>query len=131
MRIAFDVTPLTVAQSGVGTYATNLLEQLEAAGQDQVVPVSHCPPGGAARRANKTLWMQTSLLCQLSKLRPDVSHFTNNVGLWWTPCPSVLTIDDMTLWLLPQYHYRRRLLAMRPFIPLAARHAAHIIAVSH
>jgi len=37
----------------------------------------------------------------------------------------------MTLWLFPQHHYRRRLLAMRPFIPLAARRATVLIAVSH
>jgi glycosyltransferase involved in cell wall biosynthesis len=36
----------------------------------------------------------------------------------------------MTLWLFPQYHYGLRLLSMRPFIPLAARRAAAIIAVS-
>jgi hypothetical protein len=42
----------------------------------------------------------------------------------------VLTIHDMTVWLFPQHHYRRRLLAMRPIVPLAARRAAAIIAVS-
>src|SRR5258708_10781914 len=131
MRIAFDVTPLTVSQSGVGTYTANLLQHLEAAGQDQILPLSHRSPGSSSRSPNKTLWMQTSLPWQLSKLQPDVCHFTNNVGAWWTPCPSVLTIHDMTLWLFPQYHYRRRLLAMRPFIPLAAHQAAQIIAVSH
>jgi glycosyltransferase involved in cell wall biosynthesis len=36
----------------------------------------------------------------------------------------------MTLWMFPQYHYGLRLLSMRPFIPMAARRAAAIIAVS-
>jgi len=36
----------------------------------------------------------------------------------------------MTLWLYPEHHYRKRLLAMRPFIPVAARRAQAIIAVS-
>ena len=42
----------------------------------------------------------------------------------------MVTIHDMTLWLYPQHHYTKRLLAMRPIIPLAARRAAAIIAVS-
>jgi glycosyltransferase involved in cell wall biosynthesis len=41
-----------------------------------------------------------------------------------------MTIHDTTLWMFPRYHPRRRLLAMRPLIPLAARRAAAIIAVS-
>jgi glycosyltransferase involved in cell wall biosynthesis len=42
----------------------------------------------------------------------------------------VLTIHDMTLWLYPEHHYRKRLLTMRPIIPVAARRAQAIIAVS-
>jgi glycosyltransferase involved in cell wall biosynthesis len=42
-----------------------------------------------------------------------------------------MTIHDMTLWLLPELHYYKRLVSMRPFIPWAARRAAAIIAVSH
>jgi glycosyltransferase involved in cell wall biosynthesis len=36
----------------------------------------------------------------------------------------------MTLWLFPKYHNGLRLLSMRPFIPVAARRAAAIVAVS-
>jgi glycosyltransferase involved in cell wall biosynthesis len=60
----------------------------------------------------------------------DVCHFTNNVAPLWSPCPLVVTIHDMTLWLLPDHHYRRRLLATRPLIPSAARRAAAIVTVS-
>jgi glycosyltransferase involved in cell wall biosynthesis len=67
---------------------------------------------------------------QLSRLGVDVCHFTNSVAAWWTPCPSVVTIHDTTLWMFPRYHPRRRLLAMRPLIPRGARHAKAIIAVS-
>ncbi|HJZ49219.1 MAG TPA: glycosyltransferase family 1 protein, partial [Roseiflexaceae bacterium] len=42
----------------------------------------------------------------------------------------VVTIHDMTLSLLPQYHPWRKRLVVRPLIPLIARRAARIITVS-
>lgn len=139
MRIGFDITPLSVPQSGVGTYAANLFAHLQNGTEDELIPLAHRPvrrEGGLTARAwapprlNKTLWMQAWLPWQLLGQRLDVSHFTNSVAPVWTPCRTVVTIHDMTLWLFPEHHYRRRLLAMRPIIPLAARRAAAIIAVS-
>jgi glycosyltransferase involved in cell wall biosynthesis len=74
--------------------------------------------------------MQVLLPWQLSQKGIEVTHFTNSVAPLLSPCPMVVTIHDMTLWLFPQHHYRRRLVAMRPFIPLAARRAEAIITVS-
>jgi glycosyltransferase involved in cell wall biosynthesis len=126
MRIAFDVSALTTPHSGVATYTRNLADHLRSCRQDdQVLPMTH-----TSVAVNKTLWMQALLPLQLSRVAPDVCHFTNSVASWWTPCPSVVTIHDTTLWILPRYHPRRRLLAMRPFIPAGARHARAIIAVS-
>jgi glycosyltransferase involved in cell wall biosynthesis len=146
MRIGFDVTPLCTPMSGVGTYTVNLLEHLERLSGDEIVRLAHrtspvngpgdrngqaaVPINGRRPGLNKTVWMQLVLPRQLRHLCTDVCHFTNGVASFWTPCPSVVTIHDMTLWLFPEYHYRRRLLAMRPFVPLAARRAAAIIAVS-
>jgi glycosyltransferase involved in cell wall biosynthesis len=143
MRIGFDVTPLCSPMSGVGTYATNLLQNLEQAPHDEIVKLAHRAPSGddadkggqpyLKKRGlglNKTVWMQVVLPRQLMQLCMDVCHFTNGVASFWTPCPSVVTIHDMTLWLFPHFHYGRRLLAMRPFVPLAARRAGAIIAVS-
>ncbi len=128
MRIAFDVSSLTAPHGGVTTYTRNLAEQLRSCQQDEILPMSHTSV--LPRALNKTLWMQAVLPFQLSRVAPDVCHFTNSVASWWTPCPSVVTIHDTTLWILPRFHPRRRLLAMRPFIPAGARHASAIIAVS-
>ena len=130
MRIGFDISPLAVPKSGVGVYTENLLTHLhqQADGQDEIVELTHC--GASGRRVNKTLWMQTVLPWTLVRQPVDICHFTNNVAPLWTPCPTVLTIHDMTLWLYPEYHYRKRLMTMRPFIPIAARRAQAIIAVS-
>lgn len=146
VRIGFDVSPLCVPHSGVGTYTSTLLCQLQAMG-DEIIPLCHRPPlysyanGGAndgiydispSRRKylNKTVWMQCLLPLQLSRLDVSVGHFTNSVAPLLSPCPTVITIHDMTLWLFPKYHNGLRLLSMRPFIPMAARRAAAIVAVS-
>jgi glycosyltransferase involved in cell wall biosynthesis len=80
---------------------------------------------------NKTLWLQTVVPWQVARLGVDICHFTNQVGPLWIPCPMILTIHDMSLWLFPEYHHYRRLLAMRPLIPLVAHRAAAIITISH
>lgn len=138
MRIGFDITPLSVPRSGVGTYTACLLDHLRQAGEE-IVPLSHYPDGyrwspevdsPPSRPINKTAWMQFVLPWKLRRLGLDLCHFTNSVAPLWTPCPSVITIHDMTLWLHPSYHPRRRLAAMRPVIPLVARRAAAIITVS-
>ncbi len=141
MRLGFDVTPLLVPTSGIGTYAKNLLDYLTQAATGgrsgtrelEIIPLANRSIGeeqDGPRRLNKTLWMQSVLPWQAGRLHLDVCHFTNNVAPLWTPCPSVVTIHDMTLWLYPEHHYAKRLLAMRPIIPLAVRRAAAIIAVS-
>jgi glycosyltransferase involved in cell wall biosynthesis len=139
LRIGFDLTPLTVPRSGVGNYTACLLEQLMQ-GPDTILPLSHNPAGHRRpagnhavrpKALNKTLWMQLQLPRELKQLQPDLCHFTNHVAPLWLPCPSILTIHDMTLWLYPGYHPLRRLVSMRPVIPHAARRADAIITVSH
>ena len=138
MRVGFDVTPLCMPRSGIGTYTVNLLDYLGRQGEDEILPLANFPTGsrplqasGSPRlRLNKTVWMQAVLPWQLARLGADVCHFTNSVAPLRMPCPSIVTIHDTTLWLFPEHHPRRRLLAMRPLIPLAARRAKAIIAVS-
>jgi glycosyltransferase involved in cell wall biosynthesis len=134
MRIGFDVTPLAAPQGGVGTYTANLWHHLRTRPEDELFALSHRPPRGGTSQSgwprNKTFWMQLALPWHLQKLALDICHFTNYVAPVWSPSPYVLTIHDMTLWLLPQLHSTRRVLSMRPLIPLAARRAAAIIANS-
>lgn len=141
MRIGFDVTSLSVPQSGVGTYTWNLFDHLDRDDDVTVIPFAHQQPNGkmatipvrgrSRLASNKTAWMQCVLPLKLARSDLDICHFTNNVAPLWTPLPSIITIHDMTLWLFPEHHYRRRLFAIRPFVPLAARHAKAIITVSH
>jgi len=134
-RIGFDTTPLCGTHSGVGTYTANLLQHLTAESHDEMVPLSHRPLDGSRASArhltlNKTIWMQAVLPWQIKRLNIDLCHFTNSVAPLLLPCPTVVTIHDMTLWLFPEHHNLRRLASMRPLIPWAARTARAIIAVS-
>src|SRR6266496_691070 len=119
MLIGYDVTALSASQSGVGTYTRNLLTHLsvQAGDIDQIFALTHqsevTAPPSKRWHINKTVWMQCILPWQLRALRADICHFTNNVASLVTPCPSIVTIHDMSLWMFPQFHYRRRLLAMR------------------
>src|SRR5688572_642215 len=110
MRIGFDITPLCVPQSGVGTYTANVLSQLRSLGEE-LIPLYHRPllydpnfehaNGGFSgkevatyKRVNKTVWMQCILPFQLSRLGLNVSHFTNSVAPLFSPCPTIVTIHD-------------------------------------
>jgi glycosyltransferase involved in cell wall biosynthesis len=131
MRIGLDASALYSGPSGVGTYTLNLLSHLKQAPGDTIIPFSQCRANGARPALPTSIWMQCLLPGQLARSSIDVCHFTNNVATLASPCPSVVTIHDMTLWLFPQHHPRRRLLTMRPLIPLAARRADAIVTVSH
>ena len=138
MRIGLDVSALVAPSGGIGTYTRNLWEQMSRRHDAEIVPLAHrrlrdesATSTAMGRLAlNKTLWMQTILPWELQHLDVDLCHFTNNVASVWAPCPTVLTVHDMSLWLYPQHHYLRRLLAMRPVIPFAVRRADAVIAVS-
>lgn len=130
MRIGFDTTPLCYVSTGVANYTTNILKHLQKNPTIDIAQLSHCD-SNRSRFVNKTLWMQMKLPFDLRRFDLDICHFTNNVAPVFTPCPTVITIHDMTLWQFPQFHYYKRLISMRPLIPLAARHAAAIITVSN
>jgi len=143
MRIAFDGTTLRPGRTGVGYYTEHLLHHLaqEAAG-DEIVVVSNCPVETAAPlppsvrvvtsswRLPRLVWMQTLAPLLLKQLRIDVAHFTNGMVPVWSRVPTVVTIHDMSLTLLPKYHPPRRVLLNRPLVDLAARRADAIITVS-
>src|SRR5687767_14101950 len=137
MRIAFDTTSLSVPQTGVGTYTANLYDQLCQRDGDELLPLNHyaggdfrwAENGGRRWRMNRTLWMQGILPAYLAQIKPDVAHFTNSTAPLIAPCPFVITIHDMTLWLMPKYHPMSRIAAMRPIVSMVARRAAAVITV--
>jgi glycosyltransferase involved in cell wall biosynthesis len=59
-----------------------------------------------------------------------VCHFTNSLAPLRAPCPIVITLHDMSLFVHARLHPLKSQLFVRPIIPVAARHAAAIITVS-
>lgn len=143
MHIAFDGTTLRPGRTGVGYYTEHLLRAAaEQCGDDQLTVVSNRPietatplPGHVHQfvsggRLPRFVWMQTLAPRLVRRLRADVVHFTNGMVPAATSVPTVVTIHDMSLTLMPRFHPTRRVLLNRPFVNLAARRADAIITVS-
>ena len=140
--IGFDATPLQIARhSGVGNYTAQLLTALiDRADERQYALLANRTVNGAAPRGslgqigrrfpNRSTWMQLLLPRDLAALRPEVCHFTNSLAPLQAPCPIVITLHDMSLFVHGQLHPLKSRLAVRPIIPVVARRAAAIITVS-
>ena len=139
MRIAFDGTTLKPYQTGIGYYTEHLLHHLVAESpKDEFVIVSNrkittsLPLADRVRLFERyrfpvrNVWMQLLAPLVLETVRPDVVHFTNSISPFLMRAPTVLSLHDMTLRLLPHLHPPRRR-ATRPLIKLAMRRAEAII----
>src|SRR5262249_48682198 len=143
-RIAFDGSALRPQRTGVGYYTEHLLRHLAAslAPGDELTVISNAPVDTTAplpdrvrvwhdaRRLPRMLWMQTRAATMLREVDADVAHFTNGMLPLAARTPTVVTIHDMSLRLLPRYHPPRRVLLNRPLMDLAARRADAVITVS-
>jgi anaerobic magnesium-protoporphyrin IX monomethyl ester cyclase len=144
MRIAFDGSTLRPHRTGVGYYTEHLLRHLaaSAAPGDELFVISNCPvdtttplPAGVhvmhdTRALPRMVWMQARVPGMLREIGADVAHFTNGMMPLASRVPSVVTVHDMSLRLLPRFHPLRRVLLNRPLMDLAVRRADALITVS-
>ena len=144
MRIAFDGSALRPNRTGVGYYTEHLLTHLSqvASADDELIVVSNCEVETTAPLASRVrvmtdarslprmAWMQARAPLMLRAIDADVVHFTNGMMPIVSRTPTVVTIHDMSLRLLPRFHPTRRVVLNRPLMDLAARRAAAIITVS-
>ncbi|HTP07574.1 MAG TPA: glycosyltransferase family 1 protein, partial [Anaerolineae bacterium] len=140
--IGFDATPLQIARhSGVGNYTAQLLHALIDRDDERRYallanrPLNGQTPSGSLgqvgrRFPNRSAWMQFALPRDLATVQPDVCHFTNSLAPLRAPCPVVITLHDMSLFVHARLHPLKSQLFVRPIIPAAARRAAAIITVS-
>jgi glycosyltransferase involved in cell wall biosynthesis len=143
MKIGYDVTSLVGLCTGVGNYTRHLLIHMLALGGDhgflllsnRAEATVDFPDSARVRPMiqpfpSRMLWMQSVLPRLLRELQLDVCHYPNSIGPLASPCRYVVTIHDMTLSFLPQFHPWRKRMIVRPLIPLVARRAERIITVS-
>jgi hypothetical protein len=67
----------------------------------------------------------------LRQVRPDLCHFTNYLAPVQCPCPSIVTIYDMTVFITPRFHTFKKFVLDRTLIPIVARRADAIVTVSN
>jgi glycosyltransferase involved in cell wall biosynthesis len=144
--LAFDATTIRGNKTGVGYYSARLLERLSAVGGDdnpideilvlsnRELELAEIPRGcrfvDEGRFPLRAVWMQAVLPFVLERARPDLCHFTNFLGPYFTKAPYVVTFHDMTLELLPQCHTWKKRLLTRALSPQIAKRARLIITPS-
>ena len=137
--VGFDVTPLEERErTGVGRRVERLLAALVARGATHRYhalssrPLHGALPAGVVgpvdwRFPTRWLWMQAMLPVTLSRLRPRFCHFTNGMAPLGCPCPYVLTLHDMSLFLHARTQPLKSRLLIRSLVPRVARRASAVI----
>jgi glycosyltransferase involved in cell wall biosynthesis len=150
LRVLIDLTQVPLGRMGVGSYAENLLRQLQQVGQevsliavlqsDDVALRAALParaltiavPAGVFRNFAARLLLEQLYLPWLARrYGAGVIHSLHySLPLLPTRARRVVTMHDMTAFLLPAMHTRAKGAYMRFFIRQAVRHADHLIFVS-
>jgi len=146
MRIGIDLSAIQSTKSGVDWYTHHVIREMmdlvargdhlylfsnrdtgfeqEARGHDRVTVVR-------SQFRYQEPWRQLILPVLLKKYGVDVCFFTNFVCSVAAPCPTVLTIHDLSFKLFPRTHSLRNVIWARSLVPVSTRRSRRIIAVSN
>jgi glycosyltransferase involved in cell wall biosynthesis len=146
MRIAIDAIPLVAAKTGIGHYTDALATWLARTHADHQYELispfdfsfeahnGHRPANLSKRfmpvRSVFRKWWLVGLPALLQISPVDIFHGTNYCIPLWAPCPSVVTIHDLSLFTQALTHESANVTRGRRRIPIMARRAARIIAPS-
>jgi glycosyltransferase involved in cell wall biosynthesis len=145
MRIAIDAIPLAEAKTGVGHYTDALAEGLARAHPDNqyilLAPIEFDFDynGDRPKNLNKQIipvrslfrkWWLVGLPSLLTIYQVEVFHGTNYCVPVIAPCPTIVTIHDMSLFTQSHTHEAAHVKRGRRRIPIMARRANMIIAPS-
>jgi len=132
--IVIDADTLGRHRTGDETYVRELLRALPR--DLDVAAVTRRPdllPEGVRAIDLRTRVQEARMLVTLPRLlrnlRPELAHFVHAIppGL---PCPSVLTVQDLSFERDPSVMGRRERAIFKTVVPWSARRAAHILAIS-
>ncbi len=144
MIVGYDATTVTGQLSGVGYYTKHLLASLaNGAGSgvvDRLVVLSNREVAlDAGPRVSlyegqrfpvRSVWMQLVLPRILGRLRPDVVHYTNYLAPVWSRVPYVVSVHDMSVALMPQFHTLKKRMLTSRLVPIVARRAGLVLTPS-
>jgi glycosyltransferase involved in cell wall biosynthesis len=144
MLVAYDARPLSKNKAGIGQYTKNLLEYI--AMNDPAINLILCSnkkidfeknqsirfieDSNLIWSKNSNLWFQSALPFNLKKNRVDLFHGTLFLTPILSAVPSIITIHDMVLDILPGTMYWKNRLPLKLLMKISAKKAARIIAVS-
>jgi len=138
LHIAWDNSLAGRNRAGTGVYASGLLGQLTTA-PDLKLEVFDGPSrpgehgGVLARRiqnARSLLWTHYYLPRLLAGENFDLLHSPAFIAPLRCPCPSVVTVHDLTFVMFPQHFERRWRLYLTWIMPRVLRSASAVICVS-
>jgi glycosyltransferase involved in cell wall biosynthesis len=144
MRFGLDGIPLREKKSGIGHYTLELARALAALAPEhefEVVSPSPFPTtftpapnlhfiDAHARGLRRRYWWPVGLPLYCRSASFALFHGTNFDLPYWTNCPTVLTIHDLSLLLFPQTHEEHLVRRARRVLPLMVRKATAIITPS-
>lgn len=151
MLIGIDATALPEKPSGAGIYIQQLIRALAAldypAGFDpqylvfarpSAPELIGAPPSPRLRYElipdlppwRRLLWEQTVLPGLARRTGIDLLHSLHYTRPWRLPCPSLVTLHDLTFFLFPHLHTLPKRYFFRLMIHYSARTAAGLLAVS-
>lgn len=148
MRVALDAIPLVAAKTGIGHYTEALADALaQAHSEHQYTLLSpfdfafNGGPNGHSRPTNLTKqflpvrslfrhWWLVGLPTLLRISPFDVFHGTNYCIPVFAPCPTVVTIHDLSLFTQAHTHENANVKRGKRRIPIMAHRATLIIAPS-
>lgn len=145
MRIGIDATALPVELYGAGNYIVNLVHALARVNSDSELVVftkpvhaplfqsqEHIQVASVAlpMRTWRIAWEQTILPRLIRRHELDVFHSPHYTIPFAAPCATVVTFHDMTFFLYPQAHLLYKRFFFRTIIPISARRASAVIAIS-
>jgi len=146
MRVALDAIPLVAAKTGVGHYTDALAEWLARIHSEHqynlVSPFDfdfdNCN-GSRPKNLSKQFipvrslfrkWWLIGLPALLRIYHVDVFHGTNYCIPVFAPCPTVVTIHDLSLFTQSHTHEEANVRRGKRRVPIMARRASRIIAPS-
>ena len=145
MRIALDAIPLVAKKTGVGHYTDALAEWLARTHDDHQYelvspfdfhfPNGQLPPANLHKRFTPVhpllrKWWLVGLPALLRVSPFDLFHGTNYCIPMFAPCPTVVTIHDLSLYAQAKTHEAKNVSRGKRRIPIMARRADMIIAPS-
>ena len=145
MRIALDAIPLVAAKTGIGHYTDALAHSLADIHSDHeyvlLSPFDFAFDASAGHPKNLSKlflpmrsvfrkWWLVGLPALLQLTPLDLFHGTNYCIPVYAPCPTVVTIHDLSLFTQAHTHEQANVTRGRRRIPLMARRASAIIAPS-